>query len=268
MNSRTKPLQIAVMALLMCEVGFCQGFRHNTNKVSVATNAPQTSPALAALVERVRQAQVASKNAPSYELVREYRISGESHNSIQAHITAALDFSPAKNTYTIGKHDGSPRGTEVVRRILDHEVESSSSKFKTDSALALTTANYYFSSVGEVVLDGKPCFLLGLTPKRKEKELITGQAWIDKTTFEVRRIEGDLAKSPSMWIKKVHVTIAFGDVGGNWLQTSLNAKADVRFIGTQTLSSNLVDFRTPEVLAQKSFETTRVPGSSAFRQRQ
>ena len=266
MNSRTKWVEIVAVILLLCPVVFCQGFRHNTTKVSAATDASQMSPILAALVERVRQAQVASKNPPNYELVREYRISGEGHNSIQADVTATLDFSPAKNTYTVEKHDGSPRGTEVVRRILDHEVESSSAKSKTDSGLALTTANYDFSYGGEAILDGNPCFLLGLAPKRKDKELIAGQAWIDKSTFEVRRIEGDLAKSPSMWIKKVYVAITFGDVGGNWLQTSLNAKADVRFIGTQTLTSNLVDFQTPEEVAQKSFATAHVPGSSAFRQ--
>jgi hypothetical protein len=266
MNSRTKPVQIAVLTLLLCGVVFCQGFRHNTTKSGVANNAPQTGPTLAALVERVRLAQLANRNLPNYELVREYRISGEGHNSIQADVTAALDFSPAQNTYTVEKHDGSPRGTEVVRRILDHEVASS--KSKTDSSVALTTANYDFSYAGEAVLDGQPCFLLGLNPKRKDKELIAGQAWIDKSTFAVRRIEGDLAKSPSMWIKKVQVAITFGDVGGNWLQTSLNAKADVRFIGTQTLTSNLVDFQTPEEVAQKSFGVSHVPGSSAFRQHQ
>ncbi len=266
MNSRTKPVQIAVVTLLLCGVVFCQGFRHNTTKSSVANNAPQTSPAVATLVERVRQAQVASKNPPNYELVREYRISGEGHNSIQADVTATLDFSPARNTYTVEKHDGSPRGTEVVRRILDHEVASS--KSKTDSSVALTTANYDFSYAGEAVLDGQPCFLLGLAPRRKDKELIGGQAWIDKSTFAVRRIEGDLAKSPSMWIKKVHVAITFGDVAGTWLQTSLNAKADVRFLGTQTLTFNLIDFQTPEEVAQKSFGVSHVPGSSAFRQHQ
>jgi hypothetical protein len=268
MHSRTKPVQIAAVILLLCPVVFCQGFRHNTNKVSAANNAPQTAPALAALIERVRLAQLADRNLRNYELVREYRISGEGHNSIQADVTATLDFSPAKNTYTVEKHDGSPRGTEVVRRILDHEVESSSAKSKTDSSVALTAANYDFSYGGEAVLDGKACFLLGLAPKRKDKELIAGQAWIDKSTFAVRRIEGELAKSPSIWIKKVNVAITFGDVGGNWLQTSLNAKADVRFIGTQTLTSNLVDFQTPEEVAQKSFGISHVPGSSAFRQHQ
>jgi hypothetical protein len=268
MKSRTKSLLIAVVSLLLCEVVFCQGFRVNTKKVSAPNNTPQTGSALSTLIEGVRRAQLASRSVRNYELVREYRISGDGHNSIQADVTAALDFSPGKNTYTIEKHDGSPRGTDVVRRILDHEVESSSAKSKADSSVALTTANYDFSYGGETSLDGKQCFLLGLIPKRKDKELIAGQAWIDKSTFEVRRIEGDLAKSPSMWIKKVHVAIAFGDVGGNWLQTSLDAKADVRFIGTQTLTSNLVDFQTPEEVAQKSFGTAHAPGSSAFRQRQ
>lgn len=264
MKSRAIPAEILVALLLLCEVAFCQGFRHNT-KVTPASNAPRTPPSLAALVERVRQAQLLSRTPPNYELVREYQISGMSRNSVQSRVTAALEFSPGKTTYTIERHDGSARGIDVVRRILDHEVDASSSKSKAVSSPALSPANYDFRYLGESVLEGNPCYLLGLVPKRQEKELIEGQAWVDRDTFEVRRIEGDLAKSPSIWIKKVHVVISFGDVDGNWLQTGLNATADVRLLGAQTLTSSLVDFRTPEVLAQRSFGAVRAPGVSGYR---
>jgi hypothetical protein len=264
MNSRSKPIEITVVLLLLCEVAFCQGLQlDQARAVSKAQKAP---PPLEALVERVRQAQVASRTPPNYELVREYQISGMGRNSVQSHVTAALEFSPGRNSYTIQKHDGSARGTDVVRRILDHEVDASRLKSKTSDGPALSPANYDFRYQGEVVLEGKQCYLLGLLPKRKEKELIEGQAWIDESTFEVRRIEGDLAKSPSIWIRRVHVIIAFDDVDGNWLQTNLNATADVRLFGPQTLTSNLVDFKTPEVVAEKSFETGHLSGPSAFRQ--
>ena len=118
MSTRSKSVEIAAVILLLCEVVFCQGFRHNNTKISATNNAPQTSPALAALVERIRLAQLATRNPPNYELVREYRISGEGYNSIQADVTATLDFSPARNTYTVEKHEGNPRGKEMVREIL------------------------------------------------------------------------------------------------------------------------------------------------------
>ena len=58
-------------------------------------------------------------------------------------------------------------------------------------------------------------------------------------------------------LKKVDVKIDFADVGGAWLQTGMEAVADVRFIGSQTLRSQTVDARVGEVVAQKMSPATR-----------
>jgi hypothetical protein len=262
MNFRTRSVTLVAVLALLPEITFAQSYA-NQARLNDSKDVQQ-APSLELIVKRLGESQLARKNPSSYELVRAYRISGGGRNSIQADVTASLDFSPEKNTYTIEKHEGSVRGTEVVRRIVEHEVGPSGSQ--PASSVALTPSNYDFRYAGEAILDGQPCYLLGLTPKRKQKELIAGQAWIDQNTFEVRQIEGDLAKSPSFWLKKVHVLLTFGDVAGTWLQTRLNAQAEVRFLGTQTLTSDLVDFKTPEMVAQKSPPTVRVPGANAFRQ--
>ena len=69
-----------------------------------------------------------------------------------------------------------------MQRILDHEVETAASE-SLQTRTGLTRGNYDFSLVGESVLDGRPCYLLGLKPKRKEKDLILGKAWVDKNSF-------------------------------------------------------------------------------------
>jgi hypothetical protein len=104
----------------------------------------------------------------------------------------------------------------------------------------------------ESVLDGRPCYLLELKPKRKEKDLIVGKAWVDKNSFSVLRIEGDTAKPPSWWLKSVHITLAFGELGGNWLQTSMEAVADVRFFGSHTLTSRILDYRAADIRASRT----------------
>ena len=45
-----------------------------------------------------------------------------------------------------------------------------------------------------------------------------GQAWVDKNTFRVRRVEGDMAKTPSWMLKKVHVRLDFADISGTWIK--------------------------------------------------
>jgi hypothetical protein len=51
-------------------------------------------------------------------------------------------------------------------------------------------------------------------------------------------------------LKKVHVKIVFGFVGGTWLQTSTEAMADVRIFGNHTLTAEIVDFRKTGVVAK------------------
>ena len=84
---------------------------------------------------------------------------------------------------------------------------------------------------------------MGLKPKRRESELILGEAWIDKHSFFVRQIEGEVAKTPSWWLRRVRVKLVFAEHDGTWLQTSMEAVADVRIVGPHTLTSRILDYR-------------------------
>jgi hypothetical protein len=49
--------------------------------------------------------------------------------------------------------------------------------------------------------------------------------------------------------------MSFGDFAGTWLQTSMEAVADVRLFGSHTLTSRILDYRVEDVSAS----TTLVP---------
>jgi hypothetical protein len=182
----------------------------------------------------------------SYRIVREYRLSGSKDSRADSEVIAEVDFRPpASKDYRIQHSSGSNRGQQVVKRVLEHEVASSSNT----SSSALTRNNYEFSYIGEVTWGDQPCYLLGLKPKRKEAELISGQVWIDQHSFVVRYIEGELAKTPSWWLRKVTVKLTFADVQGTWLQTGMEATADVRIVGPHTLTYRILDYRTANEVA-------------------
>jgi hypothetical protein len=119
-------------------------------------------------------------------------------------------------------------------------------------AAAVTRENYVLSYLGETVLDGHSYYLLQLDPKRKQPELIAGQVWVDKHSFLIRRIEGEMAKSPSWWVKKVHVRFDFASPRWVWIQSSMEAVADVRCVGPQKLTSHTLDYDAPSLVAAKS----------------
>jgi len=166
-------------------------------------------------------------------------------------VVAEVDFRPPSSKhYNIQTRSGSSRGEQIVRRILDHEVEAATKPAETHTA-AVNTDNYDFTYLGESMLDNQACYLLGLKPKRKDKDLISGQAWVDKHSLLVRHMEGEVAKTPSWWLKTVRVKLAFAYLEGTWLQTNMEAVADVRFVGPHTLTSRVLDYRGAEVVASR-----------------
>jgi outer membrane lipoprotein-sorting protein len=217
--------------------------------VAQGTTPSGTLP-LNSIVEALEKTQAAQF---SYQVIREYRLFGPKNSQINSDVVAEVNFKPPASTnYRIQKASGSNRGQQVVRDVLDHEVKATSRG--NQARIALSSSNYDFSYIGETVLDGQPCYRLGLKPKRKENELISGEAWIDKNSFFVRQIEGEVAKTPSWWLRRVRVKLAFAEVEGTWLQTSMEAVADVRIVGPHTLTSRILDYRGQGEIAS----TTRV----------
>ena len=155
---------------------------------------------LDAIVQGMQKAQAMMRPQASYQVIREYRLSGATDSKADSEVVAEINFRPPSyRDYTIQSSSGSSRGPQLVRRILDHEVRVSSQDGKAESAIS--SDNYNFSYLGEATLDGRPCYVLGLKPRRVEKDLISGQAWVDKHSFLIRQIEGEVEKTPFLVVK-------------------------------------------------------------------
>ena len=217
---------------------------------------PATMP-LDAIVQGMQKAQATMRPQASYQVIREYRLSGATDSKADSEVVAEINFRPPSyRDYTIQRSSGSSRGPQLVRRILDHEVRVSSQDGKAESAIS--SDNYNFTYLGETTLDGRPCYVLGLKPRRVEKDLISGQAFVDKHSFLIRQIQGEVAKPPSWWLKTVRVKLVFTDLDGIWVQKSMEAVADVRIVGAHTLTSRILDYRREHVVATTSFSSLSI----------
>jgi hypothetical protein len=231
----TKWLVSGALLAMFCGAGFSQQ-SGRANPMS-----------LNEIVESLERAQ-GGAHPVSYQVIREYRLFGAKDSKANSDVIAEVNFRPpAHGDYRIQQSSGSDRGLQVVRRLLDHEAERASQNYKARTALSRD--NYDFDYIGDTTLGGQSCYVLALKPKRNEKELISGRAWVDQHSFLVRHIEGELAKSPSWWIKKVRVKLAFDDRGGTWMQTDMEAVADVRIVGPHTLTSRILDYRAADQVA-------------------
>jgi len=220
------------------------------------TASSQNMP-LASIIDAAEQAQAKSHPQISYRVLREYWLFSGNDSKATSDVVAEVNFRPpASRDYRIDKTSGSERGQQIVRRVLDHEVENRS---KVDRIrTAMTRNNYAFTYLGEADLNGQTFYRLGLKPKRKDKGLIAGGVLIDEHTFLVRQIEGEVAQAPSWWLKTVHLKIEFADFNGTWLQTNMEAVADVRLVGVHTLTSRILDYQGAAEVA-----TTKIPTSMA-----
>lgn len=195
------------------------------------------------IVTGLEKAQLENKhNYRAYTLVRDYKLFSAGDRQPKSNVVAEISFLPPnRKTFTIDRVIGASRGEKVVRKILEHEVKTTA---EDHGASVLNRENYDFVFLGMANVDGHSCYLLQLQPKHKREDLVEGRGWIDAETYLPRLIDGDLAKNPSWWLKRVHLTLSFGEVGGMWLQTGTRAEADVRVFGEHTLTSNEINYQT------------------------
>jgi hypothetical protein len=214
-----------------------------------AVTPPDSTPIdLQTIVTRMEKAQRENPaHSHPYTILRDYQLFGGNSGTASSEVVARINFAPPNaKTYTIEKTSGTDRGEKVVRRILDREIEMAR---QNQASAVLDRESYDFTYLGTGVMGGHPCFVIALEPKRSVPELVRGKVWIDQATYMPRLVEGEMAKSPSWWIKNVHLRLSFTVIDGLWLQAGTEAVADVRLLGRHVLTSRALDVVTPTTVA-------------------
>jgi hypothetical protein len=119
---------------------------------------------------------------------------------------------------------------KVLRQTLLREVEASRTG---ESARAVLNADNYEFAAGEPV-DG--LVRVGLVPRRKDLLLVRGAVTLTSEAADLVSIEGELAKSPSMWTRKVKVLRRYARIAGLRVPVSVESSAQIVIAGRSTFS--------------------------------
>lgn len=197
-------------------------------------------PTVEAIITRMGQARAENRaRFRPYKVTRDYKLFGKEEDKPKSQVIADVSFVPPNSKhFSIKQSSGAGFGERIVRQMLEGEAEA----VKQYSATDISPANYDFKFVGEEEMSGQRCYVLALFPKRKEKNLLRGNIWVDAKTHMLHRFMGEPAKAPSWWLRDARIAMVYGDVSGMWLQTGSESKANVRFFGPYRMISRDVEY--------------------------
>lgn len=215
---------------------FLSSRRHRLSAMMLAlvfaTNARATVPNAAD--QPIKQFLAQDDTQPTYRAVR--RLEAENGNRT-GWIEAITEYSPqAGFRYEITAEGGSGYiRSKVLKAVLEGERQVIAQGEAAHSSLDLV--NYRFQANG-IDSDGHANVLL--SPRRKERVLVSGMMALNATDGALVRVEGRLAKSPSFWVKSVDIVRSYQRIDGKVVPVSLETRAQLRFLGEATLRMTYV----------------------------
>ena len=203
----------------------------------------QTSPDQSRVIDAMLRAEAARfDNVEGYTRVQRYSASDERF-ALRAEMVARIYYEKsAGKTFEVISRSGSPLiQARVFDALLQEEVEVS--KLMMHEGSLLTTHNYSLRLAGQKEFAGRQCYLLELTPLRRDRHLIQGHAWVDMEDYGVVRVEGRPADSLSFWIGKPVVIQDFEKISGYWFATRRHSFMNGLLTGQSELTVDYSDYR-------------------------
>ncbi len=208
---------------------------------AILIQAAELSSADRLFAEVAQQNRVRESQLQEYTAVRTYEIKGaDGRLRAQSSVLVRYEFPHPKTFEVLNEQGSHVIQAMVFRPLREHETKTSAGPDKDDAAI--TPANYRVEAAGEADLDGRHCYLLRAIPRRRDKYLFRGTLWIDAQDLAIARIEGEPAKLPSFWVRKVTFVRSYRKVGDFWLPDEDTSVSDVKIFGSHTLTIRYSDY--------------------------
>lgn len=182
----------------------------------------------------IRQFLAQDDTQPAYRAVRHLEAE---NGSRKGWLDAITEYSPETGfRYEITAEGGSGyMRAKVLKALLDGEKAVIALGETRRSSLDPT--NYKFQPNG---IDDDGLANVLLSPRRKERVLVSGMMALNTTDGALVRLQGRLAKSPSFWIKNVDIVRSYRRIGNAVVPVALESTAQLRFLGDASLRMTYV----------------------------
>ena len=119
--------------------------------------------------------------------------------------------------------------SNVITRLLQSEVDHVQ---KDDpAATAISPANYKFSYKGASRVQDRLVHVYQVKPHKNHPGLFKGRVYLDAQTGTLVRVEGNVVKSPSFFVKHIEFVQDYADVQSFTLPVHIHSEAKARIVG-------------------------------------
>ena len=227
---------------------------------AVAPAAPSVN--VTEIVEHMVQADNRRMTAFSgYTGMRRYHFANEKLNkSADMTVRVACDGTGARTFEVVAESGSGFVRTHILRRMIDAEQGASAKGPREDTRII--PRNYDFRLLHTEVMDGRPSYVLEISPKTKNQFLVRGRIWVDAEDFAITRLEGSPARNPSFWIRSVHIVHRYEHIGNFWLPVTNQSSAEAKVFGTTEVGIEYFDYLIRSARAQADPSSGLVAGTA------
>src|SRR6202008_1309635 len=209
----------------------------------VTTSSAQTSnpvPSAEEVVSKMIQFDAQRQSEQSgYTATRRYAAVNKKRHAEMV-VRVSCDSSGAKQFTIVSEVGSGSIRKHVFHKLLSEEPLAS--RRGTRASTRLIPDNYQFQMVGGETLETGPAYVLSVTPKTANKNLIDGKICVDANDNSIVRIEGQPARNPSFWVRSVHFVHTYEKVGPFWFASATHTKSEIRIFGSSELTIENSDY--------------------------
>jgi outer membrane lipoprotein-sorting protein len=141
----------------------------------------------------------------------------------------------------------SESGSAILRKMVLNKILESEKEINLPAnreAAWITSANYEMKlrPGGVQRLDGRDCYVLDISPKRKAPNLMDGTLWVDAKDGAIIQIQGVASKSASVFTGPTQMMREYARVNGFAMATHARAVADSGLFGRTVITIDYRDY--------------------------
>jgi hypothetical protein len=156
-------------------------------------------------------------------------------------VRVSCDETGTKHFEVLSEGGWKSANKRVLRQML--ATESDGSRPNARPRNRITSDNYTFRMISTEPFDGRLAYVIEAAPKREDKSLFRGRIWVDTEDYALARVEGEPAKPPSFWTRKVQFIQQYYKAGAYWFPMETLSETDVRVFGTTDVNIRYFDYK-------------------------